>query len=166
MDSQFIPIAVAVLAGAVVAGTVFFYVGRRRERQEAERAGRAATQRAEQIVRVHDMVARRFSFTPDAEKSIEVHPHVTTFEQVDTLASLGFDRISMGIQDLDEHWRVIAPSDHGFVSGTPLKVTQPNGRTVPARLGNVWLAKNDFTVFELSSPGFDRVVKTEQVKTA
>ena len=57
----------------------------------------------EQIVRVHDMVARRFTFTPDAEKSIEVHPHVTTFEQVDTLASLGFDRISMGIQDLDEH---------------------------------------------------------------
>ncbi|KPK40073.1 MAG: hypothetical protein AMJ69_03615 [Gammaproteobacteria bacterium SG8_47] len=70
------------------------------------------------------------------------------------------------IQDLDEHWRVIAPADHGYVSGTPLKVTQPNGRTVPARLGNVWLAKNDFTVFELSSPGFDRVVKTEQAKSA
>ena len=51
----------------------------------------------EQIVRVHDMVARRFAFEPDAEKSIEVHPHVTTFEQVDTLAGLGFDRISMGI---------------------------------------------------------------------
>jgi hypothetical protein len=78
----------------------------------------------------------------------------------------GGPRQVMLIQDLDEHWRVIAPSDHGFVSGTPLKVTQPNGRTVPARLGNVWLAKNDFTVFELSSPGFDRVVKTEQVKTA
>jgi len=28
---------------------------------------------------------------------------VTTFEQVDTLAALGFERISMGIQDLDQH---------------------------------------------------------------
>lgn len=72
----------------------------------------------------------------------------------------------MLIQDLDEQWRVIAPGNHGFVAGTPLKVTQPNGRTVPARLGSVWLAKNDFTVFELSSPGFERVVKTEQARSA
>ncbi len=57
----------------------------------------------EQIVRVHGMIARRFEFESGAEKSIEVHPHVTTFEQIDTLAELGFDRVSLGVQDLDRH---------------------------------------------------------------
>jgi len=36
-----------------------------------------------------------------AETSIEVDPRVTTREQVDALAELGFDRISLGIQDFD-----------------------------------------------------------------
>ena len=51
MDSQVIPIAVAVLASGIVAGTVFFVLGRRRERGEAERAGRAAEQQAKHILR-------------------------------------------------------------------------------------------------------------------
>jgi oxygen-independent coproporphyrinogen-3 oxidase len=35
------------------------------------------------------------------EASIEVHPPVTTVEQLETLASLGFNRLSMGVQDFD-----------------------------------------------------------------
>src|SRR6185503_7973076 len=54
-----------------------------------------------QIRRVHGALARHFTFEPGAEISIEVHPHVTTFEQVDVLTELGFQRFSMGVQDTD-----------------------------------------------------------------
>lgn len=43
----------------------------------------------------------RFQFIPGAEKSIEVDPRVTTDEQLDFLASVGFNRISIGTQDFD-----------------------------------------------------------------
>ncbi len=56
-----------------------------------------------QLRRVHTMIATNFALQQKAELSIEVHPHVTTFEQVDTLTELGFTRFSMGVQDLDEH---------------------------------------------------------------
>lgn len=41
-------------------------------------------------------------FTPvkDAELAIEVDPRVTTIEHIDALAAEGFNRISMGVQDL------------------------------------------------------------------
>lgn len=44
---------------------------------------------------------RVLPFGRDIEASIEVHPPVTTEEQVATLAELGFNRISMGVQDFD-----------------------------------------------------------------
>ena len=40
-----------------------------------------------------------FSFSPDAEIGIEVDPRVTTRAHVETLRRLGFNRLSMGIQD-------------------------------------------------------------------
>jgi oxygen-independent coproporphyrinogen-3 oxidase len=40
-------------------------------------------------------------FTDDAELSIEVHPSYTSFEQLETLKDLGFNRISIGVQDFD-----------------------------------------------------------------
>src|SRR3982750_552301 len=40
--------------------------------------------------------------TPDAEFSIEADPRTTTREQLQTLARLGFRRLSLGIQDFDE----------------------------------------------------------------
>jgi ribonuclease Y len=43
-------VLVAVLVGAVVAGAVFFLLGRRAERREAERRGRSAEQQAEQLL--------------------------------------------------------------------------------------------------------------------
>jgi oxygen-independent coproporphyrinogen-3 oxidase len=57
----------------------------------------------DELRRVHGMIASRFAIQDDAELSIEVHPHVTKFEQVDALTELGFTRFSMGVQDLDEH---------------------------------------------------------------
>ncbi|HYK87399.1 MAG TPA: oxygen-independent coproporphyrinogen III oxidase [Acidobacteriota bacterium] len=41
----------------------------------------------------------RFAFAPDAELGIEVDPRVTSEEQARTLRRLGFNRISMGVQD-------------------------------------------------------------------
>ncbi len=42
-----------------------------------------------------------FPLGDGAEVSIEVDPRITTQEQVETLARIGFNRISMGVQDFD-----------------------------------------------------------------
>jgi len=46
-------------------------------------------------------IARRFHILPDAEVAIEIDPKVTTRAQLSLLRSLGFNRMSMGVQDLD-----------------------------------------------------------------
>ena len=43
----------------------------------------------------------RFRFAPDAEIGVEVDPRVTREDQLNTLRRLGFNRISMGIQDFN-----------------------------------------------------------------
>lgn len=43
-----------------------------------------------------------YPLTEDAEVSIEVDPRVTTRAQMEMLAKLGFNRISMGVQDFNE----------------------------------------------------------------
>ena len=45
--------------------------------------------------------AEKFSFASDAEIGIEVDPRVTSVQQLETLRRLGFNRLSMGIQDFD-----------------------------------------------------------------
>jgi len=44
----------------------------------------------------------RFNFSPKAEIGIEVDPRVTSREHLETLRRLGFNRLSMGIQDFHE----------------------------------------------------------------
>ncbi|MCL4522896.1 MAG: oxygen-independent coproporphyrinogen III oxidase [Acidobacteria bacterium] len=43
----------------------------------------------------------RFTFAPDAEIGVEVDPRVTTAEHLETMRRLGFNRLSMGIQDFN-----------------------------------------------------------------
>ncbi|HLV95606.1 MAG TPA: oxygen-independent coproporphyrinogen III oxidase [Candidatus Acidoferrales bacterium] len=43
----------------------------------------------------------RFTFHPDAEIGIEIDPRVTSREHLHTLRQLGFNRLSMGIQDFE-----------------------------------------------------------------
>jgi oxygen-independent coproporphyrinogen III oxidase len=43
----------------------------------------------------------RFLFAPDAEIGLEVDPRVTSREHLETLRRLGFNRLSMGIQDFE-----------------------------------------------------------------
>jgi oxygen-independent coproporphyrinogen-3 oxidase len=54
-----------------------------------------------QLVRCHEILARHFTFAKDAEQAIEIDPAITTKSQIATLAKLGFNRISMGVQDFD-----------------------------------------------------------------
>ena len=44
-------------------------------------------------------VMARFELAPEAEISIEADPRVTTYEQLRTLRALGFNRLSVGVQD-------------------------------------------------------------------
>jgi oxygen-independent coproporphyrinogen-3 oxidase len=53
----------------------------------------------EQMEDLFGFTAEKFSFAPDAEIGIEVDPRVTSREHLETLRKLGFNRLSMGIQD-------------------------------------------------------------------
>ena len=54
-----------------------------------------------QLARAYGMFERRFSFTSDAELSIEADPRHSSRLQLTFLKGLGFNRISFGVQDLD-----------------------------------------------------------------
>src|ERR1700681_558176 len=53
----------------------------------------------EQMEQLFRYTAERFTFSPDAEIGIEIDPRVTTQAHLETLRRLGFNRLSMGIQD-------------------------------------------------------------------
>jgi oxygen-independent coproporphyrinogen-3 oxidase len=52
-----------------------------------------------QIEELFGFTREHFTFAPDAEIGIEVDPRVTSREHLGTLRKLGFNRLSMGIQD-------------------------------------------------------------------
>jgi len=54
-----------------------------------------------QIRDLHRFTTEHFDFDPDAEVALEVDPRVTTRDQLEALREMGFNRISMGVQDLD-----------------------------------------------------------------
>jgi len=55
----------------------------------------------EQLEELFSYTKDRFTFAPDAEIGIEVDPRVTTFQHLETVRRLGFNRLSMGIQDFN-----------------------------------------------------------------
>jgi oxygen-independent coproporphyrinogen-3 oxidase len=76
-------------------------IGRRPVRQYHWGGGTPTQLDLAQIERVQQAFSRHFHFSADAEVGIEVDPRVTSREQVRLLARLGFNRISMGVQDFD-----------------------------------------------------------------
>jgi oxygen-independent coproporphyrinogen-3 oxidase len=52
-----------------------------------------------QLEELFSSVTRHFELVPGAEVAIEIDPRVTSFEQLELLRRLGFNRLSMGIQD-------------------------------------------------------------------
>jgi oxygen-independent coproporphyrinogen-3 oxidase len=55
----------------------------------------------ERLTRLGRRFRDRFRFAQDAEVGIEVDPRVTTRDHLAALAELGFNRLSMGVQDFD-----------------------------------------------------------------
>lgn len=55
----------------------------------------------EQMRALQQVVSECFDILPDAEAAIEVDPRVTSRAQIDLLRSMGFNRLSMGVQDFD-----------------------------------------------------------------
>ena len=55
----------------------------------------------DELVRLVRSFERHFRFLPNAERAIEVDPRVTTIAHIEALASLGFSRISLGVQDFE-----------------------------------------------------------------
>ena len=54
-----------------------------------------------QIEALWSAITRRFRVLPEAEVAVEIDPKVTSRSQLALLRSLGFNRLSMGVQDLD-----------------------------------------------------------------
>ncbi len=55
-----------------------------------------------QITRLDGTIRRHFDIGSDAECAIEIDPRVTSREQITLLRRLGFNRLSMGVQDFNE----------------------------------------------------------------
>ncbi len=56
----------------------------------------------DEIKEFMDEIKKRFDFSEDAEVSIEIDPRFATDEQIKVMREVGFNRISMGLQDIDE----------------------------------------------------------------
>ncbi|MBI3560299.1 MAG: hypothetical protein HY080_01075 [Gammaproteobacteria bacterium] len=59
----------------------------------------------------------------------------------------------MLFKNVDDRWCVVTRYEYDFVLGTPLRLLRDKAPTLPARLGNVLLTKQEFVIFELSVPG-------------
>jgi oxygen-independent coproporphyrinogen-3 oxidase len=55
----------------------------------------------ERLLRLGTRTREAFAFAPDAELGVEVDPRVTTPEHLDVLSRIGFNRLSLGVQDFD-----------------------------------------------------------------
>jgi len=77
-------------------------LGKRRKVMQMHWGGGTPTYlNVDQIRSLYRVTAEAFQLAPGAEIALEVDPRVTSREQLDCLRELGFNRISMGVQDLD-----------------------------------------------------------------
>jgi len=72
---------------------------RRRVVQYHWGGGTPSYQNVEQMRALHGVVRAHFDLAAGSEVAIEVDPRVTTDEQLEALRDLGFNRLSMGVQD-------------------------------------------------------------------
>ncbi|MBI2264514.1 MAG: oxygen-independent coproporphyrinogen III oxidase [Armatimonadetes bacterium] len=74
---------------------------RRRVSQMHWGGGTPTYQTSGEIKSLFEKITSHFELLPDGEVGIEVDPRVTTNEQIDTLVGLGFNRLSLGVQDFN-----------------------------------------------------------------
>jgi hypothetical protein len=72
--------------------------------------------------------------------------------QDDTGANGGQVKGVIIFKTLENKWCLVARHSYDFVSGTPLRLIREDYKRIPARLGNVMLTKQEFIVYDLSSP--------------
>jgi oxygen-independent coproporphyrinogen-3 oxidase len=53
----------------------------------------------EELTRLWQGITRHFTVAPQAEVAVEIDPRITTREQLEVLRGLGFNRVSLGVQD-------------------------------------------------------------------
>jgi oxygen-independent coproporphyrinogen-3 oxidase len=83
-------------------------LGRRRKVVQYHWGGGTPTYLAvEEMRALQQVVTECFDIQPDAESAIEVDPRVTSREQIDLLRAMGFNRLSMGVQDFDPEVQAI-----------------------------------------------------------
>jgi oxygen-independent coproporphyrinogen-3 oxidase len=70
--------------------------------------------RPEQLEELFQFTRERFTFSPDAEIGVEVDPRVTTLAHLQTLRRLGFNRLSMGVQDFTPAVQQLVHRIQGF----------------------------------------------------
>ena len=75
--------------------------GRRRVLQIHWGGGTPTFLEPAQLRRLFETIGSSFEIEPSAELALEMDPRVTSQEQIALLRELGFNRISMGVQDLD-----------------------------------------------------------------
>jgi oxygen-independent coproporphyrinogen-3 oxidase len=71
----------------------------------------------EQITRLMNMLKRHFSFAEEGEFSIEIDPREISLDTLDVLQQVGFNRISLGVQDFDKRVQEIVnrEQDNDFI---------------------------------------------------
>lgn len=118
---------------------------------------------AEELTELCGVIAERFEMLPDREQSIEVDPRVTTPEQLEALRACGLNRVSMGVQDIDEHVQD-AISRHQTVEQTKAVIDRArelgiNGITVDIVYGLPFQTIDSFerTIRTVIGLGVDRV---------
>jgi oxygen-independent coproporphyrinogen-3 oxidase len=126
--------------------------GRRRVLQYHWGGGTPTYLSPDQIERLHTWISKYFDIDRAGEIAIEVDPRVTTPEQLRVLHSLGFNRLSMGVQDFTPEVQAAigrrqsaaltrdlydAARESGFTSinldliyGLPLQTTETFNRTL------------------------------------
>lgn len=83
--------------------TVAALVDRRRPVRQVHFGGGTPTfLPPEALGRLVSMLKARFTFAADAELGVEAHPNETRREHLEVLAANGWNRLSLGVQDLDE----------------------------------------------------------------
>jgi len=80
-----------------------------------------------QIAQLFTAISSRFAILPDAEVAVEIDPKVTSRSQLELLRTLGFNRLSMGVQDLD-------PAVQDAIS----RIQTPEETRTPSVLRHAW----------------------------
>jgi oxygen-independent coproporphyrinogen-3 oxidase len=84
------------------AGLVAGHLGERRLLGQYHWGGGTPTFHSpDELVALHTALLEHFDIAGDAEVAIEVDPRETTTEHLEVLRGLGFNRLSMGVQDVD-----------------------------------------------------------------